>query len=35
MKSLIKRTLIQLYCRDLIAGTTVIRAFKRFNLWGA
>jgi len=35
MKSLIKRTLIQLYCRDLIAGTTVIRAFKRFNLWSA
>lgn len=34
MKTLIKRTVIQLYCRELIKGSTVIRAFNRLNLWG-
>lgn len=35
MKAIIKRTVIQLYCRELIKGSTVIRAFNRFALWGA
>lgn len=35
MKTIIKRTVIQLYCRELIKGSTVIRAFNRFALWGA
>jgi hypothetical protein len=35
MKTLLKRILIQLYCMGLIEGSTVIRAFKRFDLWSA
>lgn len=35
MKTIIKRTVIQLYCRELIKGSTVIRAFNRFALWSA
>ena len=35
MKTIIKRTVMQLYCRELIKGSTVIRAFNRFALWGA
>lgn len=34
MKSVLKRTVMHLYGRDLISGMTVVRAFKRFNLWG-
>jgi hypothetical protein len=32
MKTIIKRITIQLYCRDLIAGMTVARLFRQFNL---
>lgn len=35
MKTLLKRILIQLYCLGLIKGSTVIRAFARFDLWSA
>jgi len=33
MKSILKRTLMALYGRQLISGAAVIRAFERFNLW--
>lgn len=35
MKTIIKRTVMSLYSRELISGTTVIRAFQRFDLWSA
>jgi hypothetical protein len=35
MKTIIKRTVMALYSRELISGTTVVRAFERFNLWSA
>jgi len=35
MKTILKRILIQLYCLGLIDGSTVIRVFKRFDLWSA
>jgi len=35
MKSILKRTVVQLYCLDLIKGSTVARVFDRFNLWRA
>jgi hypothetical protein len=33
MKTLLKRIVIQLYCRDLVPGATVVRLFDRFKLW--
>jgi len=35
MKSLIKRVVMMLHGFGLISDETVIRAFKRFNLWSA
>jgi hypothetical protein len=35
MKTLIKRIVIHLYCREWIAGATVARLFQRYNLWRA
>lgn len=35
MKTIIKRTIIQLYCHRLIKASTVYRFFERFNLWAA
>jgi hypothetical protein len=32
MKSLVKRIVIALYCRDRIGATTVARLFTLFNL---
>lgn len=33
MKTLIKRIVIHMYCRDLVAGATVVRLFDRYKLW--
>lgn len=35
MKTIAKRIVIHLYCRNLISGFTVVRTFKRFNLSAA
>jgi hypothetical protein len=35
MKTILKRIVIQMYCRDLISATTAARVFARFNLWKA
>lgn len=35
MKTVIKRIVIHLYCREWIASATVSRLFKRFNLRSA
>jgi hypothetical protein len=35
MKTLFKRIVMQLYCRDWIAGATATRLFRRFKLRSA
>ena len=35
MKSILKRIVMALHSQELISDEAVIRAFKRFNLWGA
>jgi len=35
MRTLIKRTVMWLYCREYIKAQTVVRMFAKFNLWGA
>jgi hypothetical protein len=35
MKTLLKRIVILLYSLGLIKGSTVTRAFTRFDLWSA
>jgi hypothetical protein len=32
MKTILKRIVVQLYCRDLISATTTVRVFSRLNL---
>lgn len=34
VKTMLKRLLIWMYCRDLLSMTTVARMFERFNLKG-
>lgn len=34
-RTVLKRLVMFAYNRGWIAGTTVLRAFKRFDLWGA
>ena len=33
MKTLIKRVVMWLYCREYIKAQTVLRMFARFGLW--
>lgn len=35
MKTLLKRIVMQLYCRDWISGAAVIELFRRFKLRSA
>lgn len=35
MKTIAKRLIIALYCREIISVGTAQRLFSRFKLWGA
>ena len=34
-RNFLKRVVMWTYNRGWVSGTTVLRAFKRFDLWGA